>query len=358
MTLLSRYDWKELRDFCIKLFKKRGVNDENASIIADALIEADLRGVYSHGIVRTAIYLKRIEEGMVDPSSCIEIINDNEITTLIDGNNNLGAVVGKQALNLALKKSDKKGAAIVGVKGSNHFGTGAFYAAKSISQDKILLVMSNASQTMPPTGGIRPFIGTNPLSIGVPTDKEIPFILDMATSVVARGKIIVASQKNEEIPLGWAVDRHGKPTTDPNEALEGSVLPMGGPKGYAISMMIDILSGVLTGAGFGKHINNMYENWGQPQNVGHFFIVIDIKQFIPIEEFKQRMDQYIRDIKSEPKAEGVKEILIPGEIEYKKSEEQKKYGIELPDSVVEELKDLSQKYGVEFVSKKVTSSIK
>lgn len=345
---MIKYDWKELKHFCFQLFQKVGVNEKRALTIADSLIEADLRGVHSHGVVRAGIYITRIEKGMVNPNAETEIINESESIITIDGHNNLGAVVGTEALELVLKKSERSGAAIAGVKGSNHFGTGAYYALKAINEDKILLVLSNASQTMPPTGGIRPFIGTNPLGIGVPAGKHLPFLLDMATSVVARGKIIVASQRGEEIPIGWAIDKEGNPTTNPQKALEGSVLPVGGPKGYAISMLIDILSGVLTGAGFGKYVNNMYENWEDPQNVGHFFLAIDIKQFISLEFFKQRMDTYIEEIKAEPKAEGVEEILIPGEIEYRKSQEQKKQGIELSVSVVEELTAVGSKYGVDF----------
>lgn len=253
-------------------------------------------------------------------------------------------------MEIALEKAKERGAAIVGVKGSNHFGTGAFYALKAIEKDMILLVMSNASQTMPPTGGKRPFIGTNPLAIGVPAGKEAPFLLDMATSVVARGKIIMAAQKGMDIPVGWAIDKDGNSTTNAGDALEGAVLPVGGPKGYAISMFIDILAGVLTGAGFGKYVNNMYENWEEPQNVGHIFIAIDINRFIPIEMFKERMDRYINEIKAEPKAEGVEEILIPGEIEFRRVIERKKNGIDLPEKVAKELDVIGKKYGVELTN--------
>lgn len=345
----TKFDWKALQDFCYEVFRKAGVPEQGAATVAESLIQADLRGVESHGVVRTAIYLKRIEAGMIDPFAEIEKVSESDATVLIDGKNNFGSVIGSQALEIALTKAKRHGAAFVGVKGSNHFGTGAYYALKAIEQNMVLLVMSNASQTMPPTGGIRPFIGTNPLAVGVPAGQELPFILDMATSLVARGKIIVAAQKGEDIPLGWAIDKDGNPTTDANAALAGSVLPVGGPKGYAISMFIDILCGVLTGAGFGKYVNNMYENWEQPQNVGHLFIAVDINRFIPLELFKQRMDQYIREIKQEPKAPGVNEILIPGELEHRRTREQMEHGIELPLKVVEELAQIGERYGVELV---------
>ncbi len=348
MTFPTVYDWKKLQHFCSEVFVRAGVEQKQANIVAESLIQADLRGVESHGVVRTEIYLERIEKDMIDPSSEVEVESENDVTALINGNNNFGSVIGTRALELAIEKAKEMGVGIVGVKCSNHFGTGAYYALKAAEQNMILLVMSNASQTMPPTGGIRPFIGTNPLAVGVPAGKENPFILDMATSVVARGKIIVAAQKDQSIPEGWAIDKHGNPTTDANEALEGSVLPIGGPKGYAISMLIDILSGVLTGAGFGKYVNNMYENWVEPQNVGHFFMAIDINRFIPIDIFKERMDLYIKEIKAEPKAAGVNEIFIPGEIEHRRANERKEKGIQLPLRVVEALDKIGKRYQIEL----------
>ncbi|MBM7570211.1 Ldh family oxidoreductase [Aquibacillus albus] len=346
MGLPTKFDWQKLQQFCTDVFVEAGVEKEKAKVVAESLIQADLRGVASHGVVRTAIYLKRIEESMINPDADISIEKENDVTALVNGNNNFGSVVGSEALKIALSKAKDQGISLVGVKGSNHFGTGAYYALKAIEQNMILLVVSNASQTMPPTGGVRPFLGTNPIAVGVPAGNSDPFVLDMATSLVARGKIIVAAQKGESIPIGWAVDKNGNPTTDAEEALEGSVLPLAGPKGYAISMFIDILSGVLTGAGFGKYVNNMYENWEDPQNVGHSFIAIDINRFMQLKTFKQRMDMYIEDIKSEPKADGVEEILIPGEIESRRELELKENGIELPQKVAEELNEIGKRYGL------------
>jgi len=348
MSTFLCFDWLKLQSFCRDVFIRAGVPEAYAATVAESLVQADLRGVESHGVVRTGIYLKRVEQGMMEPHAKPAVAAEHGSVLLLDGNNQFGSVVGSEALELAMERAELNGAAVVGVKGSNHFGTGAYYALKAIERNLILLVMSNASQTMPPTGGVRPFIGTNPLCIGVPAGEENPFILDMATSVVARGKIIVAAQKGEPIPLGWAIDKEGNPTTDAEAALEGSVLPVGGAKGYAISMFIDILSGVLTGAGYGQYVNNMYENWEEPQNVGHFFIAIDISRFMPIEQFKRRVDQYIRQIKSEPRAPGVNEILVPGEIERRQTEYRKRHGIELPPKVAEELRGIGRKYGLEL----------
>lgn len=329
------------------IFVRAGVPARNARILAESLVQADLRGVDSHGAVRTGIYVQRLEAGMIDPLAEPAPVMDHGASALVDGRNNFGAVAGMRALEIAMEKARTHGASFVGVRHSNHFGTCAYYVLKAIRDNFALIVLSNASQTMPPTGGVRPFIGTNPLAMGVPSGRELPFVFDMATSVVARGKIIVAAQKGESIPLGWAIDKEGRPTTDAEKALDGSVLPIGGAKGYGISMMIDILSGVLTGAGFGKYVNNMYENWEEPQNVGHTFICVDIGRFMPIEQFKERMDRYIRDIKAEPRAEGVDEIWIPGEIEFRLTRERSAHGIPLSAKLVAELRVLAEKYGVD-----------
>lgn len=346
MSLPLLYHWKKLERFCRTVFVKAGVPPETAKIVAQSLVEADLRGVDSHGVVRTDIYLKRVEAGRINPNAEPVIESESPGMLLLNGNNNFGAYIGMKALEAALSRAKQNGVCVVGVRGSNHFGTGAFYALQAVRENVILLVMSNASQTMPPTGGVRPFIGTNPLCVGAPAGEELPFVLDMATSVVARGKIIVAARKGEPIPAGWAIDKDGNPTTDAQAALDGSVLPLGGPKGYAISMFIDILSGVLTGAGYGKYVNNMYENWQEDQNVGHFFIAIDINRFIPPELFKNRMDDYIRSLKAEPRAPGVPEILIPGELEHRQSVYRKENGIELPLKVAEELYAIGLRYGL------------
>lgn len=348
-AMIRRYDWQKLAQYCAGLFTAAGVSREHADIIAESLVQADLRGIDSHGVVRADIYLKRLEAGMMNADGQM-FARTTGTVTLLDGNNNPGAVVGTRALELALEGARRNGSAVVGVKRSNHFGTCAYYLLKAVQRDTIMIIMSNASQTMPPTGGLRPFIGTNPLAVGVPAGRRLPFILDMATSVVARGKIIVAAQKGESIPPGWAIDKYGNPTTDANAALEGSVLPMGGAKGYGISLFIDLLCGVLTGAGFGRYVNNMYENWDEPQNVGHMFIAFDIGKFMPTELFKERVDRYIEEIKAEPRAPGVSEILIPGELEHRKTLERKSCGIALPASVETELQGWGERFGLDLSS--------
>ncbi|HYH19619.1 MAG TPA: Ldh family oxidoreductase [Azospirillum sp.] len=342
----ARVQADRLTDFCTAVFRGAGVPDRVASVVAESLVYADLRGVESHGVVRTDIYLRRAAEKMIDPHAPVTLVRDEGCTALADGGNNFGAYVGAVALERAMERAKRHGVCALGVRHSNHFGTGAWYVQRAVREGLALIVLSNASQTMPPTGGVRPFIGTNPIAFGFPTGREVPFVLDMATSLVARGKIIVAAKRGESIPLGWAVDKDGNPTTDADAALEGAVLPLGGPKGSGLSMAIDILAGVLTGAGFGPSVNNMYENWAEPQNVGHFFIVLDIERFIPLASFTDRIGQYIELMKAEPKAPGVSEILHAGEVEHRLEQTRRREGIALPDKVAEELKALGDRCGV------------
>lgn len=320
------------------MLRYHGFSDKNSHIIAESLVSANLRGVDSHGVTRLGIYVKRLQMGVVRPNPNIRIIKETDATLLIDGDDGMGHVTGTRAVEIGAKKAQKSGAVMVGVNRSTHFGTGAFFVNKGISQDMIVFAMSNAPSTMAPWGGKTPYLGTNPYAFGVPAGRNKPIIYDMATSVVARGKIIMAAAKGEKIPHGWAIDKDGTSTTDPQAALDGSVLPFAGAKGYAISLMIDIMCGVLTGAGFGSHINNLYGDYDKSQNVGHFFKIININSFMPVDLFKKRVDQMIDEIKSAPKAAGVAEIFLPGEIEFNLEQKRLAEGIVLDVQEYEELK--------------------
>jgi LDH2 family malate/lactate/ureidoglycolate dehydrogenase len=336
-----------LTDFCRSVFIAAGAPEPVAADVASSLVYADMRGVASHGVVRTAVYAKRLELGLIDPKAEPVVERDEGSVILIDGANNYGAYVGRLATAQAIARADKLGVGCVGVRHSNHFGMAAFYAREAIAKGKVALVLSNASQTMPPPGGIRPFIGTNPLCVAMPTPFPVPFILDMATSVVSRGKIMVAAAKGQPIPEGWATDAEGRPTTDANAALGGLLLPLGGVKGFMISMAIDMLCGVLTGAGFGPTVRNMYKNWTDEQDSGHFFLVIDIAHFMPLDRFLERMGSYLAALKAEPRAAGVDELLYAGEIEHRLEQRAIEQGIELPAAVLDDLRGVARKYGID-----------
>jgi LDH2 family malate/lactate/ureidoglycolate dehydrogenase len=340
---MKRVPVDALTDFGKALLAARGAPEDVATAVARSLVYADMRGVASHGVVRLPIYLERLERGMVNAVAEPAPERDDGATVLLDGRNNFGAHVGRRAMGLAVERARAHGIALVGVKRSNHFGTAAFFVDAALAAGQVALVLSNASQTMPPVGGRRPFLGTNPLCIACPTPREAPFVLDMATSVVARGKIIFAARAEEPIPEGWAVDAEGRPTTDAAAGLEGSVLPVGGAKGFGLAMAIDILSGVLTGAGFGPTVNNMYENWQDPQDVGHAFLSIDITRFMPLETFSSRIDAYIDALKAAPRAPGVDELLYAGELEHRHAEAARAKGVALPSALVDDLDTIAMR---------------
>lgn len=343
------FHWKRLQAFSSDVFHRAGVPMQHAEVAAASLIHADLRGIESHGLARMPIYVKRIERGLVEPKNEVMVVSKRDASVLVDARNQLGAVAGITALSLALEGAREHGAAVVGVRCSNHFGACSFYAEQAIAQGMILLVLSNAPPTMAPTGGNEPFFGTNPLAIGIPAGNEPAFLLDMATSVAARGKIALAAMKGQPIPDGWALDATGRPTTNPHEALKGTILPIGGPKGYGLAMFIDILCGLLTGAGFGRTVYSLYENVERPQNVGHLFLAIDVDHYLPLPLFREQMDRYIRQVKTVSRADGVEEILIPGEYEARIKQERERTGIPLSHAVVRDLQELGSAYEVDLM---------
>jgi LDH2 family malate/lactate/ureidoglycolate dehydrogenase len=335
--------------FCEEVFLSCGMAQEDAAIVADGLVQANLRGVDSHGVARVGIYVKRLKMGLVNPHPNVEVVRESAGTLLVDGDNGMGQVVGVRALDLGLEKTREGGGISVGVRRSNHYGAGAYYVQRAVVRNVIAFAYSNAPPTMAPWGGVDPYVGTNPYAFGVPAGEHPPIVLDMATSIVARGKIILAAQRGEPVPEGWAIDKRGNPTTDAQEALQGSVLPFGGPKGYALSLMIDIMAGALTGAGFGPAVNSLYDNFDEPQNVGAFFQLIDIGRFANPPTFKAKVDRMIEEIKSSRKAAGTEEIFLPGEIEYREAQRRRASGIPVGAETVAELREVGRSCGVDMM---------
>ena len=341
---------KVLEDYCKKVLMKTGMSEMKASIVTECLIEANLRGVDSHGIRLLPVYVKAIKKGLINIYSYPKIEKESQATLLIDGQGGIGQFVGVYAMKKCMEKARRFGIGIAGVRNSNHFGIAAYYAMIPLKEDMIGIALSNAPHRMAPWGAKKAYLGTNPFAVAVPTDGDIPFVVDMATSKVALQKIVSAKDKGENIPGDWALDEEGKPTTDPEKALKGAVLPMAEAKGYAISLLIDMFCGVLTGAAFGNHHPNRLINPDSsgPQDIGHFFAALKIENFIPLREFKRRMRQEIEEIKSLPVAEGFSQICIPGEIEANKKKERVKKGIPLSDNVLRGLKKVGEELGLNF----------
>jgi LDH2 family malate/lactate/ureidoglycolate dehydrogenase len=338
----------QLRNYCQQLLQKAGVPADEASIVAEILVEADLAGIESHGTSRMPVYLKKLRIGGVSPVLQLKAITDGPGTGVFDAGNGLGAVAGHRAMGMVIEKAKKVGLSLITVKNSNHYGAAAYFAKMALPHDMVGFTATNAVSTMAPWGGYVPYFGTNPFAVAIPAGRELPIVADMATSVVARGKIRLAAKKGQSIPLGWAVTKDGEDTTDPEAALNGIVLPFGGPKGSAIATLIESLTGILAGSVFGTQISSLYQ-FETPSRVSHCFAAIDLAAFGPVEDFKKRIDQMIREIKSGPKAKNVAEIFLPGEIEARKRHERVKTGIPISRPVLNELRQEGVTSGVPYI---------
>lgn len=332
--------------FVKKAFLAAGVSDEKAGIMADSLVFASLRGVDSHGISRCEIYLKRVETGLVDKDAEVEVVRSSMSTALIDAHNAMGQYAGCKASDFACSLAKDSGTGLVGVVHSNHFGSAGFYAKRIADHGMIGIVMSNSTKAMALWGAAQPYLGTNPLAYSVPAGKYDPLILDMATSVVARGKIRRALDQGQEIPSDWAVGPDGKRTTNAADAYKGAVLPFGGPKGSAIALFIEILAGVMTGSAVGPQVGSMYSDFRKPQDIGHFFMAIDPGRFISAGLFKQRMEKLVADVKELPPSAAGSEVFLPGEIERRSEQKRRAEGIPIPADVLKSLTGISQKYSI------------
>lgn len=342
---MKLYDISAVREAVLPLLIHHGLPPADAAEITDHLIEAELRGVTTHGLVRLIGYLKRFKCGVLNTRPVIKKATAAGAVALLDGDCGSGQVVGVAAMDEALRLAEKYGVSFVGVRNSSHFGMAAYYAMMGLSKGMIGFVITNASPRMVPTGGREKMIGNNPFAIAFPVDAGYPIVVDMALSVAAAGKIRNASAKNEPIPADWALDEDGLPTQDPAKALRGFLLPIGGHKGYALAVAFDLLAGVLTGAAFGPDIGSL-DDLTRHQNVGHVFGAVKIDKFMPEEEYQARIARYVQQIKSTKKSPGCKEIFLPGEQEARRSERYRREGIPLDDKLVREINDAGMKYNV------------
>ena len=331
-----------------RIFVAAGLLPEDAAVVTDNLVQADLRGHSSHGISRVRVYCDRIRDGFVATSSKVRVLNETPATFHLDGGHGMGAVVARQAMRMCVEKAKGSGIALCSVRAGNHFGIASYYTIQAAAEDMIGYACSNAPATMSPWGGITPMLGTNPFSMSVPAERHHPIVMDSSSSVVARGKINLAEIENRSIPLGWAIDKEGHPTTDATEALQGSVLPFGEHKGYGIAMMIDILSGVLSGASYGRHLGPLWNNSDTHQNLGFFLLAINIASFSNIGDFKRRIDQMIDEIKASKPAPNTDEILVPGEIEFRNEQYNREHGIIVGPGVLRDLDELQRRFDLDL----------
>jgi len=330
-----------------ELYQAAGMNEADAHSVAEHLVEADARGVYSHGIQRNGIYLERFRLGGNSINGRPEVIKQFGATALVDGHNAMGMVVGNYSMDLAIDLAKKYGTSAVSITGSNHFGTCAHYLQMAADAGMIGFVWTiNCVNIMAPWGGTERQLGNNPFGMGVPCKTKDSIILDMATSVVARGKIVMARKTNSPIPSEWALDLDGNPTTDPEKAYWGTVQPFGGYKGYGLTFINAIISAILNGSSFGEEIIDLYEEPGKVQNSGHLFQCINIDAIDNLTDFKKRMDDAVDYLKNGKKAADVEEIYVPGELEAISQKKAKANGIIYPVEVIQECREQAEKYQI------------
>lgn len=348
-TLVKRVRHEKLLELCIDALKRAGLDDKDADTAAQVLVTTDTWGTFSHGTNHLRNYIKKIRAGGINPQAKPEVILEGHAWAVIDGHSAMGMVTGCRAMELAIAKGKADGIGYVAVRNGSHFGAAGYYASMALKHDMIGLAMSNTDANMVPPGGRKSVIGNNPFAYAAPAGEEHSIILDIAMSATASTKIFAAKAKGNTVPEGWITDGDGLPTTDaadwPNV---GSMLPMAGYKGYGLALMVEVLAGVLSGAGVASGVKPWLGVLSDGSDTGHAFVAIDVGRFMPIGEFKQRMDEMIRSIRDSPKAKGSERIWLPGEMEWQRREAALRDGIALPEIVLNSLEKLSREVGWDF----------
>jgi LDH2 family malate/lactate/ureidoglycolate dehydrogenase len=331
-----------LKEVAIDILKGLKATDEEAALVAEILVLADMRGTDTHGVHLLTLLPDRVAAGMLQIPTKLKVLKEGETTALLDGANGLGQFAVHRAMEMNIQKAKKFGLGCTLVQNTNNIGSLIYYTLMAAQEGMAGIVMCNAAAAMSPWGGTEAFFGTNPISFAAPGGTEGPVALDMSSSVVARGKIRLAERKKEPIPLGWAYDETGTETTDPTAAMKGTLVPIGGPKGFGLALMVDILAGLLSGSKYGKDIKTFHQLVG-PTGVGVFSLAIDIERFMPLKQFNQLIQAYLVTIKGSKKGKGVSRIYIPGERKFEKEKQSLKDGIEVSDALAKNLNTLLEK---------------
>jgi LDH2 family malate/lactate/ureidoglycolate dehydrogenase len=347
-----------LRDFTQSVFKKMGCSDEHATLAADVLLKADLRGIDSHGVARLTGYVRLWEKGRINPKPNIKIVHETATTATVDGDAGLGLVVAPFAMDLAIRKANEFGSGWVAVKNSNHFGIASYHSLKAVENDMIGYALTNASPLVAPTFSSERMLGTNPICYAFPAGKFPPVVVDMATSTAANGKLEIAQRQGKNVPEGWIQDKDGNAALNPADLKNGgSLLPLGSDKehgshkGFGLSATVDILSAVLSGASYGPwappFVAFMDPLPNQPgEGLGHFLGAMRVDGFRPIEDFKANMDNWIQRFKDAKPIDENQKVIIPGEPELEAEKDRKINGIPIIDAVVKDLNEVAEKLGL------------
>lgn len=341
-----RLEATKLKNFCRDIMRHAGVSEADAANFAESIVNADMRGVSSHGVTRLSTYYKRCKMGLVDPKAVPVVTGGAPSLIAVDGRNALGVVSASFAMWECIERARMTGACFAAVKRGNHFGYAAYYAQQAAREGMIGFAVANGPVAIPPIGGREPVLGTSPLAVVIPAGECAPLELDMATSIVARGKIKLAEKEGRSIPADWGIDENGQPTTDPKAVKY--LMPFGGAKGFGIGLVIEVLCSCLSGAKNAMTLGSLYDFSGKEQDSGFFVGAIDVGRILPPEIFRKEVDALFTAIKNTPKADGVSEIFTPGEIEIRKAEAAAENGIEIGPAVIAELTELAEDCGVDF----------
>jgi L-2-hydroxycarboxylate dehydrogenase (NAD+) len=327
-----------LSAFIKRAFEAAGLFSDDAEIVAGLMVEADLRGSDTHGVIRLPLYLRRLKAGGINARPHIRIVEERPATALVDGDNGMGHLVMRFAAMTAIEKAKAAGLAWVGARMSNHAGPAALYAMMPLAHDMIGLYLAVGSNNhLPPWGSTENLLGTNPIAIAIPAQDEAPVVLDMAPTVAAFGKVRLKMQRGEELPVGWMIGRDGKPLTDPKRAEQGLLLPIGDYKGYGLSLMVGLLAGALNQAAFGREVVDFVKEQGKATNTGHAIVALSIEAFAPAAAFKRQVDAAVRVMRGAERLPGVERIWLPGEQSHRKRQDRMKNGIPVPKPLRESL---------------------
>src|SRR5215467_9887608 len=336
-----------LTAFIKRAFEAAGLPATDADVLGGLMVEADLRGSDTHGVIRLPLYLRRLKAGGINPRPDIRIVRERAATALIDGDNGMGHLVMRFAALTAIEKAKQGGVGWVGARMSNHAGPAALYAMMPLAHDMIGLYLAVGSNNhLPPWGSTENLLGTNPIAIAIPAAEEPAVVLDLAPTVAAFGKVRLKMQRNEEMPIGWMIGRDGKPLTDPKRADEGLLLPIGDYKGYGLSLIIGLLAGALNSAAFGREVVDFVKEPGKATNTGHAVVALSIDAFAPAADFKRSVDAAIRAMRGAQRLPGIERIWLPGEQSHRKRQDRVKNGIPMPKSLRDSLDGAARDLGI------------
>ena len=343
---LTSVPWKELLEVCASSFKASGMSEEDAHLLADTLVVADLGGTHSHGVMRVREYVKKLRVDGVDPKGRPTIAKDSGACLVVDGGNSMGQIGAHFAMTEVVARAKKQGISAAGVRGSNHCGAMGYYALQAAQGDMIGVATTNALPTMAPWGGAERILGINPLGVAIPAKNAHPIVFDAAFSGSSHGKIRIHHQKGLSLPEDWALDSNGRPTTDPAAAIDGLLMPIGGHKGTALALVMGILSSMLSGSAYGTELGNMEDGPNAGED-GHFMAAIKISAFEDVERFKERVDAAIDEIHSCRLAEGFDRTYAPGEREFLNREAYERDGIPLNQETLADIRAAAEEVGVD-----------